>query len=247
MTFCYPSSDGFQIHCATRVITKNNAATPAEKMAVRPHMASSPDHYQVVTERLMPLRKWPEDLFGKWPEGRWEAASAFSFDNAGPQFGPREGLFAAWDDAVTSRSLRPDRRSPVSSDHPCWRSWTWRRGIADPTVRGGGGAVVSPIGPDAQVVVVVVVTELGVVVEGETPVAVVVVVTELGDVVEGETPVVVVVLVDIVVLVTTEELVVGVVVVVVTVVVVEVVAALGSTLNTAVAQVCDPKRQAVIW
>ena len=47
---------------------------------------------QVVTERLMPLRKWPEDLFGKWPEGRWEAASAFSFDNAGPQFGPREGL-----------------------------------------------------------------------------------------------------------------------------------------------------------
>lgn len=90
--------------------------------------------------------------------------------------------------------------------------------------------VVSPIGPNAGIVVVA----------GTS------VVTVMGGVIEGETPVVVVVLVDIVVLVTTVELVVGVVVVVVTVVVVEVEVALESTLNTAVAQVC-PWRQAVIW
>jgi len=65
------------------------------------------------------------------------------------------------------------------------------------------------------------VAELGEVVEGETPV--VVVVAELGEVVEGETAIVVV-----------------------TGVVVEVVVAL-TTLNTAVAQISDPRRQAVIW
>ncbi len=107
--------------------------------------------------------------------------------------------------------------------------------------------VVSTIGPDARIVVVVV-KEMGGVVEGETPVDVVVVVKEMGGVVEGETPVVVVVvLVNTVVLVPTVELVVGAVVVVVTDVVVEVVVVMGSTLNKAVAQVCDPCMQATIW
>jgi hypothetical protein len=107
--------------------------------------------------------------------------------------------------------------------------------------------VVSTIGPDAGIVVVVV-TEMGGVVDGQIPVDVVVVVTEIGGVVEGKTPVVVVVvLVTTVVLVPTVELVVGAVVVVVTDVVVEVVVALESTLNKAVAQVCDPCAQATIW
>ena len=106
--------------------------------------------------------------------------------------------------------------------------------------------VVSTIGPDAGIVVVVV-KEMGGVVDGEIPVDVVVVVTKMGGVVEGDTPVVVVVLVNTVVVVPTVELVVGAVVVVVTDVVVEVVVALGSTLNKAVAQVCDPSEQATIW
>ena len=72
--------------------------------------------------------------------------------------------------------------------------------------------VVSPIGPDARIVVVVV-PKMGGVVGGETPVDAVVVVAVIGGLVEGETPaVVVVVLVNTVVLVTTVELVVGAVV-----------------------------------
>ena len=118
-------------------------------------------------------------------------------------------------------------------------------GSGEPPIPRPNGVVVvvSPIDPDASIVVVLV-TELGGVVDGETTmVVVVVVVAERGGVVEGETPVVVVVVVT--------ELG-GVVegetsVVVVTVVVVEVVVVLGITLKAAVAQISDPRRQAVIW
>ncbi len=94
--------------------------------------------------------------------------------------------------------------------------------------------MVAPIGPTAGIVEVV----------ATEPV-----VGVTGAVVEGETPAVVeVVFVNRVVVVTTVVTVVGTVVVVVTVVTVEVVVVgFGSTVNAAVAQGCDPCRQATIW
>jgi hypothetical protein len=130
-------------------------------------------------------------------------------------------------------------------------------GGGDPPIPLSNGVVVvvSPIGPDVSVVVVLV-AELAGVVEGDTPIVVVVaevagvvegetavvVVTELGGVVGGETAVLVVVVTGLGGVVEGETA-----VVVVTAVVVEVVVALGTTLNPAVAQISDPRRQAVTW
>ncbi|MET0696695.1 MAG: hypothetical protein ABWZ58_04645 [Acidimicrobiia bacterium] len=106
-------------------------------------------------------------------------------------------------------------------------------GASTGTLADGAVVVVSPMGPNAGIVVVVVVVTEASVVAG---------VVEVGnpDAVE-------VVIVNTVVLVTTVEPVPGTVVGVVVTVVVEVVVALGRTLNKAVAQVCDPCRHANIW
>ena len=244
MTFCYPSSDGFQILRATRVITKNNAATPAERAAVWLHMGklARPETggdgvFDVASESGLKISSERGLRF----VARLRVLSRSMMP--GHSSDQRNASFAAWDDAVTSRS--PPPRPPLARESRSSPLADVESGGGESPIRRSDGVVVvvAPIGPAAPVVEVVV-TEMGDVVEGEGPVAVVVLVAEMGDVVEGEVPVaVVVVLVDTVVLVTTEELVVGAVVVVV----VEVVVALGSTLNTAVAQVCEPRRQAVIW
>ncbi|MGH8944200.1 MAG: hypothetical protein ACRDWF_15390 [Acidimicrobiia bacterium] len=109
-------------------------------------------------------------------------------------------------------------------------------GASTVTLGDGVVVVVSPIGPNAGIVVVAVVVVV------VTEASVVAGVVEVGNPVAVE-----VVIVNTVVLVTTVEPVPGTVVGVVGTVVVEVVVTLGRTLNKAVAQVCDPCRHAIIW